>query len=192
MRTRHTSFVPFFFFIKTFNRQLPYDTLQLSSVTLPPPSVTLQLPSMPLLAPQVLSILCRPNDPATARPELNHVSPPATSTGLCLQVISHIEETCHRLTNLHLRGRCKFAPFLVTAAIQHTFTMLIPLPLGPASTGVYGDPVWSPEGWSGVHPSITRNAQVTEGNVVHVSTPLSAHPAFPFPMRGPPHGCLSP
>ncbi|CAE7305969.1 unnamed protein product, partial [Symbiodinium sp. KB8] len=61
------------------------------------------------------------------------------------------------------KERCKFSPYLRVSLLQHVFTELIPLPLGPATQSAplnMRDAIWAPEGWDAVHPQMTRAAQL--------------------------------
>lgn len=61
------------------------------------------------------------------------------------------------------KERCKFSPYLRVSLLQHVFTELIPLPLGPATQKAplnLRDSIWAPEGWDAVHPQMTRACQL--------------------------------
>ncbi|CAK9023707.1 unnamed protein product [Durusdinium trenchii] len=61
------------------------------------------------------------------------------------------------------KERCKFSPYLRVSLLQHVFTELIPLPLGPATQKAplnLRDHIWAPEGWDAVHPQMTRACQL--------------------------------
>ncbi|CAE7489800.1 unnamed protein product [Symbiodinium natans] len=72
------------------------------------------------------------------------------------------EELCAKLCFVG-NERCKFSNFLRVALLQHVFTELIPLPLGPIAQKPplnLTDPVWAPNGPSGLHPQLTRGGQL--------------------------------
>eukprot|EP00439_Symbiodinium_sp_Y106_P005937 s4972_g1.t1 len=75
--------------------------------------------------------------------------------------------------------RCKFSNFLRVALLQHVFTELVPLPLGPMAEKPplnLTDPVWAPNGSDGLHPQLTRGGQL---ELMQVLLRLSEHFVLP-------------
>lgn len=71
------------------------------------------------------------------------------------------EELCAKLCFVGYE-RCKFSNFLRVALLQHVFTELLPLPLGPLAeqSAQLTDPVWAPKGFQELHPQLTRGGQL--------------------------------
>ncbi|CAK9118523.1 unnamed protein product [Durusdinium trenchii] len=72
------------------------------------------------------------------------------------------EELCAKLCFVGYE-RCKFSNFLRVALLQHVFTELMPLPLGPLAEKPplnLTDPVWAPNGSNELHPQLTRGGQL--------------------------------
>ncbi|CAJ1416719.1 unnamed protein product, partial [Effrenium voratum] len=84
------------------------------------------------------------------------------------------EELCAKLCFVGYE-RCKFSSFLRVALLQHVFTELLPLPLGPLAEKPplsLTDPVWAPNGNNGLHPQLTRGGQL---ELMHVLLRLAEH-----------------